>query len=98
MDGIKRSFYWLVAATISLYLALGALFVVGWVSNNHRADEIQRSRVYSCQQTYESIKDVFTPFLTPPRKRTAKEAADIALFNKIINSKKANCVNQVSKP
>lgn len=67
------------------------------IENKHRIEDIQRSRVHSCKQTYESFRIVFGPFIRPKKVRTPKENADLAKFNGIIDKQKQQCVTQ-TKP
>lgn len=94
-DPLQRAFNWLVLATLILYLSMGGIAIFGWISNANRVNDIQQSRVYSCQKTYEGIKEVFKPFLSAPRKRTAQEQRDIIVFNKTIQHLKVKCNTQV---
>lgn len=94
-DPLQRAFNWLALATIFLYLSMGGIAVFGWISNANRVNDIQQNRVYSCQKTYDGIREVFKPFLSAPKKRTAQEQKDIDLFNKTIAHLKAKCHAQV---
>jgi hypothetical protein len=81
--------------------------VVIWLirDNNHlgqqnkaRISDIQVSRVASCRTTYESFREVFSPFFPPPGKRSPKQARDLKKFNNIIDRKKRKCIRQVQPP
>jgi hypothetical protein len=91
---------WDNLATVSI---LGLLAVLVWFEvqtldlireNRHRISDQQASRVFSCQQTYESFRDVFGPFL--PKHPRGKQRRDIEKFNRIIDRKKAACARQTS--
>lgn len=91
---------WANLAVIALFVAAASSVLV-LVLNNHRISdnqsrirEIQESRVSSCRQTYEGIRDVFKPFFRPMTDRTAKERKDIRKFNRVINRLKAGCDTQ----
>lgn len=96
MDQVRKSYYLLVGATVGLYLAVVGLFIVGWISNNNRISDIQKSRVASCERTYKGISEVFAPFIKPPGKRTTQENKDIHTFEATIHRLQAKCDIQVS--
>lgn len=56
-----------------------------------QTNDIQKSRLHSCQASYEGIREVFKPFFRPPDVQTAKEKADQLKFNSIIDRRKAKC-------
>lgn len=66
-------------------------------ANRTRITEIQESRVASCRQTYEGIRDVFRPFFRPIKERTAEEQADIDKFNDAVDQRKAACAQQTAR-
>jgi mannitol-specific phosphotransferase system IIBC component len=82
---------------VTAFVAITAAFVVMGVILKSQQDAIQQSRVTSCQKTYESFRDVFSPFFQPPAKRTVQQQHDIDKFNRIIDKKKAGCGRQ-TKP
>lgn len=63
------------------------------IENQQRIADIQKSRVASCEQTYEGIRQVFKPFFPPPP-RSAAQQADLDKFNRTIAKRKAQCVKQ----
>jgi hypothetical protein len=63
------------------------------VENTNRIHDIQRSRVESCQRTYEGIRQVFKPFFPDPP-RTQKQIDDLEKFNTLINKLKNKCDQQ----
>lgn len=66
------------------------------VANQRRDAERQASRVASCRQTYEGIRQVFQPFF-PPAPRTASQQHDIDKFNQTIDTRKARCGQQTGQ-
>lgn len=68
-----------------------ALVVIVVILNSHRIDDIQRSRVTSCRQTYEATRQVFRPFFRTKSLRTAKEQRDIDKFNRTVDHLIAGC-------
>src|SRR3954447_18680724 len=87
-----------IAAWVILVIAL--IFVVARLEhlnaeNRARIVEIQRSRLDSCEQTYQSFHVIFDPFLPPKKNRTAKQKSDLRKFNAIIARKIAACQDQV---
>ncbi|MDQ5821955.1 MAG: hypothetical protein M3540_10990 [Actinomycetota bacterium] len=59
--------------------------------NKQRITDIQQSRIASCRQTYEGVRDVFRPFFRPPKERTAKERRDVEKFNRTVDRLKRRC-------
>lgn len=99
-----------ILLVIALVIALGKIQVVAnqansvaeanrhlVIENRHRVEDIQRSRVHSCRQTYESFNQVFKPFFRPAKLQTPKEKHDLAKFKAIIKRLKSKCVTQ-TKP
>lgn len=84
--------YLLILAAFLTGLAVAAFLA----SNNQRTNDIQRSRVESCELTYEGIRQVFRPFFRPKDQRTPKEQRDIRKFNRRIDALKASCPEQVT--
>jgi hypothetical protein len=81
-----------VLLTIIFFFTLaGFAFVVR--ANGHRVDDIQRSRIESCERTYEGVRTVFEQFYPKPP-RTQKQMNDIQKFNKTINKLVAGCTAQ----
>lgn len=74
---------------------IGAVIFAGW--NNDRIADIQQSRIASCRQTYEGVRQVFRPFLRPPAKRSAKERRDVRKFNATVNELKRRCDVQIKR-
>jgi len=64
--------------------------------NSTRIGDIQRSRIESCQKTYEGIREVFKPFFPNPP-RTQKQIDNLEKFNTTINTLKKACDKQ-TKP
>ena len=78
---------WIIAFTTIAFLGIH--------NSRIQANDIQKSRLTSCIQTYEGIREVFKPFFRPSKQRTDKEKRDIAKFNKTVNDLKAKCSQQV---
>lgn len=78
---------WLAGFTIALIFAYNA--------NSHRVSDIQKSRLTSCERTYEGIREVFKPFFPPPKTATPKQLADQSKFNRTIIHLKARCATQI---
>src|SRR5215212_4674166 len=55
---------------------------------------LQRSRVESCQRTYDGIHQVFKPFFRPPSEQTAQQKEDQAKFLATIARLKKGCEHQ----
>jgi hypothetical protein len=73
-------------AAISLYLA-----------NRHRITDVQDSRVYSCEKTYQSFPEMFRPFF--PREQSDWTPEQVTNFNKLTtraNELAKRCRHQVS--
>jgi hypothetical protein len=66
------------------------------VENSNRIKEIQKSRLESCERTYNGIREVFLPFFPHPP-RTHRQKADLKKFNTTINKLVKACVKQ-TKP
>jgi hypothetical protein len=79
------------------YLILTFFVALGFYFNSQRVGDIQKSRVASCQQTYEGIREVFRPFF-PPRPRSKEQQANLDKFNRIVDRRKANCTKQTAAP
>lgn len=86
----------LAIATGLLFILSVVIGVSGYVANGHRIDDIQQSRVYSCQQTYEAFKKVFRPLIPPPELQTPKQKQDTAKFFHEANVLKRRCVKQTN--
>lgn len=56
--------------------------------------EVQRSRVESCQRTYEGVREIFRPFFPPLKQATPKQRRDRRKFNRRVNQLKAHCPAQ----
>lgn len=63
------------------------------ISNNNLIKEIQKSRIESCQRTYEGVREVFRP-LFPPPPRTKEQSRSLKLFNETIDDLKQGCITQ----
>jgi hypothetical protein len=93
---------WDNLATVSIIGLIAVLiwFGVSVVSlsnqNQQRIDDIQTSRVQSCEQTYEGVRQVFHPFFVPEAQETRKQRADQAKFNRVVDRLKAKCDKQVA--
>lgn len=57
--------------------------------------DIQRSRESSCEQTYISIREVFTPFF-PPEPRSKRQQERVDQFNSTIDELRKGCGDQVN--
>jgi hypothetical protein len=62
--------------------------------NQHRIEDIQRSRLESCRQTYAGIREVFRPFF-PTEPLTKQQQKDLDKFNNQITKLQLQCVKQV---
>lgn len=65
--------------------------------NKNRITDIQHSRIESCKQNYEGIKEVFKPFFPPPP-RTQEQQDNLDKFNATILRLKNNCIKQTKAP
>lgn len=81
----KRVVIWIVIFT--------GLVMWGVYQNKQRINDIQKSRVYSCQQNYLRTRGIFKPFFPPKSKRSDKQKADIKRF--IHQTDPRQCFNQV---
>ena len=81
---------WGNLAVLALLLSCGVA-TLSWIANNSRIDDIQSSRVESCERTYEGVREIFRPFFRPPEKRTRKQRRDVAKFNRTVDRLKARC-------
>lgn len=86
----------LAIATGLLFIFSIVIGVSGYIANGHRIDDIQKSRVYSCQQTYEAFKKVFKPLIPPPELQTPKQKQDVLKFFHEAYFLKRRCSHQVS--
>lgn len=64
--------------------------------NRRRIAEIQRSRVLSCERTYQAFVDLFTPSIPPSSQQTPEERKRTQDFFRRVEQKKAECAKQVS--
>lgn len=83
---IRRAF---IILTIIFFLILCGFAAVA-LANRHRVDEIQDSRVKSCQTTYDGIREVFTPFFPDPP-RTPEQIDNLNKFNDTIDKLRNRC-------
>lgn len=60
-------------------------------------EDIQKSRLETCEKTYTSIRKVFKPFFPPPP-RTSKQQEDLDKFNFTINTLKQECPMIIDVP
>lgn len=95
MDQLKRAYWYLVVLTIGLFLWTNAIAVVGWISNSNRVNEIQASRLESCEKNYEAFRKVFKPFFRPAAQQTPKERSDQAKLNRTVDKLKKQCKQQI---
>jgi hypothetical protein len=75
-------------------LLIFAALTIGYLKLQDNVAAVQASRLSSCFQTYEGVRDVFRPFFRPPKQRTAKERADIRKFNRTVDELKRRCGRQ----
>lgn len=91
---------WDNLATISILGMLAVLTffgvqIINLTEHNHdRIRDIQKSRVESCERTYEGVRQVFDPFL--PDHPRGKQRRDIQKFNDTIDRLKRTCPKQTS--
>lgn len=88
---IQKFLRLLAIATVVLFLISAGLGIFGYLANKHRINDIQESRVDSCERTYLAFKQVFQPFIPPPALRTGKQKKDIATFYVLIRNLRHNC-------
>jgi hypothetical protein len=93
---LQRALWAVAFATAALFLFLVALGTYAYVANTHRINDIQNSRLHSCQQTYEAFHKVFDPLIPPVKDQSEKEQADIAAFNKEIKKLINSCARQTN--
>lgn len=55
---------------------------------------VQAGRLSSCRRTYEGVRQVFQPFLTPPPAK-GKPKRDYETFNRRVDALKAQCSRQI---
>jgi hypothetical protein len=85
---------------LALVLLVG---VFAWVAliayivhdSGEQYDELQRSRLVSCQQTYEGVREVLLPFFPHPRQRTPAHQRNLEKLDRTVNRLKARCETQV---
>jgi hypothetical protein len=68
------------------------------IENTKRINEIQKSRKFSCKQTYRGVRNVFRPFF-PKRPHTSEQERTIRKFNRTVDTLVAGCESQTrTKP
>lgn len=77
------------------YLVIGVGISSSFYANGNRVSDLQRSRVESCERTYEGVRLIFKPFLPPAGTRTPKQQRDLKRFNDRVDNLKARCDEQV---
>jgi hypothetical protein len=85
---------------LALVLLLGAfswVALIGYIvrDSGEQYDELQRSRLLSCQQTYEGVREVFLPFFPPQGRRTPAQQRNLDKLDRTVDRLKARCVSQV---
>lgn len=93
---LQHALWALVGVTALLFAFSAGMGVFAYVANSHRINDIQQSRVISCQHTYSAFHQVFKPFLPPVASQNAQEKHDIAVFNATIRRLTRQCVKQTS--
>lgn len=84
---------------LMILLIVGILGATGSVLygshlQSQRVNDIQASRVASCQKTYHSFIDVFEPFFPPPKKQTPQQKKDLQKLRNVVNHLAATCSQQ----
>lgn len=70
-----------------------AIAIYGIAQNRNRIDDIQKSRLYSCQRNYIILRKTFRPYFPPKDKRTKQQDRNIKLFIKRTDPRQ--CFTQV---
>lgn len=82
---------WMVAFTILVFYGLNQSRIASH-NNTERIQDIQQSRVQSCERNYKTLREVFIPFFPPKAGRTPEQERNIKRFLKLTNPHK--CVAQ----
>lgn len=81
-------------ALIVWIVVFSFISLLGQYNNHQRINDIQKSRVFSCQRNYLTTRDIFKPFFPPKKHRTAKQQHDIEKFIRLTNPSK--CIKQTA--
>ena len=80
------------------FVMVTASYVIGlWLIvhlNNERIADINKSRLESCQRTYEGVRQVFRVFF--PDDPKGEQAQDIHKFNRRVDALKRGCERQTA--
>jgi hypothetical protein len=79
------------------WLGLVVAVAIGFWKISRLVDDIQQSRIESCERTYQGVREIFKPLLPPVKTRTAKQRHDLKIFNDRIDQLKHGCATQ-TKP
>lgn len=82
---------WYGWLTVLLSLITGVLVSVVLWQSVQRTREIERSRVASCELTYEGIRQIFQPFIASS---TPRERSNLRRINRRIDHLKSLCPEQ----
>lgn len=73
---------------------LGFMFLLR--QNRNRISDIQQSRVFSCQQTYRGVEEVFRPFFPSKEAATREQLNDLEKFHQQVLKLVAGCKHQTN--
>lgn len=81
-----------------LILAAGLVYAIHTqsVQTSQRVAEIQHSRIVSCRQTYEGVRQVFLPFFPPRKDRTKDQRYLVRKLNTTVDRLKDRCRQQTT--
>lgn len=91
---VRRRNKWKWRALSVWIVLVSVAWIIAWTANQNRIHDIQKSRVASCQKTYESFKEVFAPFFPPEKKRTKEQQNNLDKLNKVVDRLKLRCTIQ----
>ncbi len=96
-DAVK-AVHVLVWATVLLFLVSAGIGVYAYTVNKNRIEDIQASRVSSCEQTYKAFRKVFKPFFPPKAQATPQQLTDQRKFNRRVSLLVHQCDVQTKPP
>lgn len=83
-----------ILALIFTVIAFGFLYFS--TQNRNRINEIQASRIESCERTYRAFGLVFKPFFPPEESQTEEQKKDLKTLEKTINRLVNGCTTQTN--
>lgn len=83
-----------IVVLVFTIIATGFLYLSS--QNRNRIDDIQASRIESCERTYRAFRLVFKPFFPPEESQTTKQKNDLKTFNNTITGLVKGCTRQTN--